>query len=249
MSSGWSWYVAIGTLGSLLAILWLIFWTNRQRATPDEIASAEAHVWDGDLRELNNPLPMWWLYLFVLTVAWGGLYLLLYPGLGNFGGLGSWSSAAQYEAEMAAAEEKYGPLFARYGATDIEVLASDPAALAIGKSLFAHYCAQCHGSGGLGAVGFPNLTDDVWNWGGTPEAIEQTILEGRRAAMPPFAALFPDEASLQEMVTYVQNMRDGIDESSPAHAKYRTVCIACHGPEGRGNPALGAPSLVDDTWL
>jgi cytochrome c oxidase cbb3-type subunit 3 len=249
MSSGWSWYVAIGTLGTLLAMLWLIIWTNRQRATPEEMESGEAHVWDGNVRELNNPLPLWWLYLFVLTLIWGGLYLLLYPGLGNFAGLRSWSSTGQYQAEVAAAEEKYGPLFARYGAMDVATLAADPEALAIGRSLYANYCAQCHGSGGLGAVGFPNLTDDVWNWGGTPEAIEQTILAGRRAAMPPFAALFADAAALESMVAYVQGMRDGIDESSPAHATYRTVCIACHGPEGRGNPALGAPSLVDDVWL
>lgn len=249
MSSAWSWYVAIGTLASLLACFWLVWWTNRQRASDEEIAASEAHVWDGDVRELNNPLPMWWLYLFVLTLIWGGLYLLLYPGLGNFAGLRSWSSTAQYEAEVAAAEATYGPVFARYGATDVETLASDPEALAIGKSLYANYCAQCHGSGALGAAGFPNLTDDVWNWGGTPAAIEQTILEGRKAAMPPFAALFPDDASLDDMVRYVQTIQDGADASSPAHAKYRTVCIACHGPEGRGNQALGAPSLADDTWL
>lgn len=223
MTAGWSWYVATGTIASLLACFWLVYWTNRQRATKEEIEASESHVWDGDVRELNNPLPMWWLCLFVLTLVWGGLYLLLYPGLGGFAGLKSWSQAAQYEAEVAAAEARYGPVFARYGAADIETLAADPEALAIGRSLYANYCAQCHGSGAMGAAGFPDLTDDVWNWGGTPAAIEQTILGGRKAVMPSLAALFPDEASIEEMVAYVRGMQEGMDASSPAQDRKSVV--------------------------
>ncbi|HZD53268.1 MAG TPA: cytochrome-c oxidase, cbb3-type subunit III [Woeseiaceae bacterium] len=249
MNNAWSWYITIGAIATMLACFWLVYWTNRQRATKEEIKESEAHVWDGELRELNNPLPMWWLYLFVLTLIWGGLYFVFYPGLGNFGGLKSWSSASQYEAEVAAAEAKYEPIFARYGAQPIETLAADPEALDVGRSLFANYCTQCHGSGGLGAPGFPNLTDGVWSWGGTPADIEATILHGRRATMPSLAALFPDEQSIDTMVEYVLSMQDGMDTSSPAHATYTTVCIACHGPDGGGNPVLGAPSLADDNWL
>ena len=249
MSSAWSWYVAIGTVVSMLACFWLVFWTNRQRATEEEISESESHVWDGDVRELNNPLPMWWLYLFILTLIWGGLYFLWYPGLGNFAGLGAWSQERQYQEEIEAAEARYGPLFARFAAMDITALAGDAEAMSIGRSLYANYCAQCHGSGGQGARGFPNLTDDSWLWGSSPEAIRQSILNGRRGVMPSLGGTFPDEEAIQAMVAYVQGMQDGMATTSPAHTRYMTLCIACHGPDGGGMQALGAPSLKDDDWL
>lgn len=249
MSSAWSWYVAVGTVASMLACFWLVFWTNRQRASEEEIRESESHVWDEDVRELNNPLPMWWLYLFILTLIWGGLYFLWYPGLGKFGGLGEWSQEKQYEEQVAAAEARYGPIFERYGAMAIPALAEDAEAMSIGRSLYANYCAQCHGSGAQGARGFPNLTDDAWLWGGTPEAIKQSIMQGRRGVMPALGSTFPDDAAIDSMVSYVQNMQDGMDTASPAHSRYTTLCIACHGPDGGGNPALGAPSLRDDVWL
>lgn len=249
MSSVWSWYVIIGTVVSMLACFWLVVWTNRQRASAEEIKESESHVWDGNVRELNNPLPMWWLWLFVITLVWGGGYLLFYPGLGAFAGLGSWTQEDQYNQEVMAAEAKYGPIFAEFGAMPAEQLAGNSAALDIGKSLFANYCAQCHGSAGLGARGFPNLTDDDWLYGGEATKIEQSIVQGRSGVMPPLAAVFPDDAAIDEMVRYVQNMADGMDTDSPAHAKYMTLCIACHGADGSGLQALGAPSLIDDIWL
>lgn len=249
MSSAWSWYVATGTIVSMLACFWLVFWTNRQRSSPEEIEASEAHVWDEDIRELNNPLPMWWLYLFVLTLIWGSLYFLLYPGLGDFAGLKSWSQSGQYDAEMALAEERYGPIFAGFAAMPLLEVANEPEALSIGRSLFANYCAQCHGSGALGAPGFPNLTTGAWQWGGTPEQIKETILNGRSGVMPPLGAVFPDEESVEEMVSFVQTIADGMDTASPAHSRYMTVCIACHGADGGGMQVLGAPSLKDDVWL
>lgn len=249
MSSVLSWYIIIGTVVSMLACFWLVVWTNRQRASKEEIKESESHVWDEDVRELNNPLPMWWLWLFILTLVWGGGYFLYYPGLGSFAGIGSWTQEHQYNQEVAAAEAKYGPLFAGFGTMDFEQLAADSAALNVGKSLFANYCAQCHGSAGLGARGFPNLTDDDWLYGGDAAKIEQSILQGRSGVMPPLAAVFADDAAIDEMVRYVQGMPDGMDSSSPAHGKYMTLCIACHGADGNGLQALGAPSLVDDIWL
>jgi cytochrome c oxidase cbb3-type subunit 3 len=192
---------------------------------------------------------MWWLYLFILTLIWGGLYFLLYPGLGTFGGLKSWTQVRQYESEMALAEERYGPIFAGFAAMPLLEVANDPEALAIGRSLYANYCAQCHGSGALGAVGFPNLTSGAWQWGGAPEQIKATILNGRSGVMPALGAVFPDDESVDAMVRYVRAMPDGMDTASPAHSRYMTVCIACHGPEGGGMQVLGAPSLKDDVWL
>lgn len=249
MSSAWSWFIAIGTVASLLACFWLIVWTNRQRATAEEIRESERHVWDEDIRELNNPLPMWWLWLFVITLVWGAGYFVLYPSLGTFDGVLGWSQEQQYDEQMAAAEARYGPLFARFGAMPVEELATNQEALDIGRSLYANYCSQCHGANALGAPGFPNLTDDVWNWGGSPQQIEQSILHGRTGVMPALGAVLQGDGAVDEMVEFVRNMADGMDTASPAHGRYMSVCIACHGPTGAGMQALGAPSLADDRWL
>ena len=249
MSSLWSWWIIIGTAVTLVACFWLIVWTNRQRASDDEITESEAHVWDEDVRELNNPLPMWWLYLFVITVIWAAGYLIWYPGMGGFTGVGGWSQEGQYEAEVAAAEAEYGPMFAAYGAMSVEELIQDEDALGIGFSLYQNYCSQCHGSTAQGARGFPNLTDGEWQYGGTPAAIEHSILNGRVGVMPALGATFASDDEIEAMVDYTLALQDGPDTSSPAHTKYMQLCIACHGADGSGMAALGAPSLVDDIWL
>jgi cytochrome c oxidase cbb3-type subunit 3 len=249
MSNAWSWFVIIGTAVTLAACFWLVVWTNRQRASDEDIKEAESHVWDEDVRELNNPLPMWWLGLFVITVIWSAGYLVYYPGMGNYEGMGEWSQEQQWADEVAAAEAEYGPIFAQYGSMDVAALVDDQGALDIGFSLYQNYCSQCHGSTAQGARGFPNLTDGEWLYGGDPAAIEQSILRGRTGVMPPLNTVFGSEEAIDEMVRYVQNMADGMDTNSPAHAQYMQLCIACHGPTGGGMTALGAPSLVDDVWL
>lgn len=249
MSNAWNWVIFLGTILSMLACFWLIVFTNRQRRSPQEIAESESHVWDGDVRELNNPLPMWWLWLFVITLVFGFGYLLWFPGLGVTAGLSGWSQQQQYEAEMAAAEARYGPMFAEFGAMEVAELLGNERAMNIGQSLFANYCAQCHGSTAQGARGFPDLTDDEWLWGGTPAQIEHSILKGRTGLMPVLAPAIGGDEELAAMVEYVQGIADGPDVTSPAHAKYTMLCIACHGPEGKGNPLLGAPDLANDSWL
>ena len=249
MSNAWSWYLIIGTMVTLVACFWLVAWTNRQRASDEEIAEAESHVWDEDVRELNNPLPMWWLWLFVLTVIWSIGYLVYYPGLGNYEGLGEWSQEQQWTDEVAAAEAEYGPIFAAYGGMEVAELVNDSGALDIGFSLYQNYCSQCHGSTAQGARGFPNLTDDEWLYGRSPASIEQSILLGRNGIMPPLGAVFASEEAIDEMVRYTQRMPEGMDTDSPAHAQYMQLCVACHGPTGEGMTVLGAPSLVDDVWL
>ena len=247
MSTAMSWYVIIGTVLSLLGCFWLIVWTNRQRASDEEIAESESHVWDENIRELNNPLPKWWLYLFIITIVGSGLYLLLYPGLGTWDGVLDWSQEAQYEAQIEAAEERYGPMFARFGSMPYEELVTNDEALGIGRSLYANYCSQCHGSAARGGPGFPNLTDDAWLYGDQPETIEYAILNGRSGVMPALGAALGD--SLDEMIAYVRSMQDGVQAGTDIHQTYVTYCSACHGPDGRGNQALGGPSLVDDVWL
>ena len=227
MSNAWAWYVAIGTVGSMLACFWLIVWTNRQRASDEEIAASEAHVWDEDIRELNNPLPMWWLGLFFLTLIWGAGYLLMYPSLVVYDGALGWSQEQQYADQMAKAEAQYAPIFARYADMPIEEMARDDQALAIGGSLYANYCTQCHGANALGAPGFPNLTDTVWNWGGTPAAIEHTLRNGRIGIMPALGAVLQSDEAIDQMVAYVRALQDGMDTDSPAHARLKVATASC----------------------
>ena len=247
MSSALSWYVIIGTGLSLLACFWLIFWTNRQRQSEADIAESESHVWDENIRELNNPLPMWWLYSFIITVFFSFAYLVVYPGFGNFEGTFGWSQTDQYEREVAAAEERYGPIFARYGEMEYAALVEDEQALGIGQSLYANYCAQCHGSTARGATGFPNLVDNDWLYGGEPEQIEYAILNGRAGIMPALAVAMGDD--LDAMIDYVQSMPDGLQAGTPIHTKYVTFCSACHGVDATGNQVLGGPNLTNDIWL
>jgi cytochrome c oxidase cbb3-type subunit 3 len=249
MSNAWSWYLIIGTVVTLAACFWLVAWTNRQRASDEEIAEAESHVWDENIRELNNPLPMWWLWLFIITVVWGLGYLVYYPGMGNYDGLGDWSQEQQWADEVDAAEARYGPIFAQFGSMEVTELVGNTDALSIGASLYQNYCSQCHGSTAQGARGFPNLVDDEWLYGGSPAQIEHSIVLGRNGVMPALSTVFGSDEAIDEMVRYVQAMPEGMDTSSPAHSRYMQLCIACHGPTGAGMQALGAPSLIDDVWL
>jgi cytochrome c oxidase cbb3-type subunit 3 len=208
------------------------------------------HVWDEDLAEYNNPLPRWWSWLFYITVVFSLVYLVLYPGLGSWQGTLGWSQVGQLEREQAAAAKQYGPLYEKFAGTDVLVLAKTPAALAVGEKLFLNNCAQCHASDGGGSRGFPNLTDRDWLWGGEPEAIRATIAEGRTGTMPPFAAL--GEQSVKDLAHYVMSLsgrpHDGIRRAR-GEPLFKSTCAACHGAEGKGNPALGAPNLSDKTWL
>jgi cytochrome c oxidase cbb3-type subunit 3 len=251
MSTGWSLYVAGLTLASILACFWLLMWARSARvgeAAPHEAVGAAV---DG-IDELNMPLPRWWLLLFVGTIVFSLAYLLLYPGLGNFRGLLGWTSIGEHDADVAAAHARYGPLYARYAAIPVPELARDPEARAIGQRIFANTCATCHGSDAGGGVGYPNLTDAHWIWGGTPEAIEQSILAGRTAVMPPFAAAIGGEEGIPAVAAYVLSLSGRKVDPALAQAgeaKFKTICIACHGMEGKGNPAMGAPNLTDGDWL
>jgi cytochrome c oxidase cbb3-type subunit 3 len=255
MSSTLSWYIGVVTLANILACVWLIWWTMKPRA--DESAKGEVmgHVWDGDLQEYNNPLPRWWLYLFYITIVFGLLYLLLYPGLGAFKGLLGWSSRGQYEQEIQTAKAKYDPLFEQYAQQPIPALIANPDALRIGQRLFVTYCASCHGSDAGGAKGFPNLRDDDWLWGGSPDAIQTTILNGRIAAggagMPAVSSLGLTETDVDNLVAYVLSLsgRPADPQKVTAGKEKFAVCAGCHGPDGKGNQALGAPNLTDKIWL
>jgi cytochrome c oxidase cbb3-type subunit 3 len=250
-SDFWHWYIAILTIISILACVWLLRWMTTGHKKTDTVEDT-GHVWDGDLTELNNPLPRWWLGLFYITIVFSAFYLLLYPGLGTFRGILDWTSEGAYEEEVAAMDAKVGPLFARYQQTSILDLTKDETALKVGERLYANYCTTCHGSDARGARGYPNLRDGDWLWGGTPAEIETTIMQGRQAAMPAWEAVLGGERGVDEVAQYVLSLsgRATISElAAQGKTKYEMFCVACHGADGTGNTALGAPNLTDNTWL
>jgi cytochrome c oxidase cbb3-type subunit III len=246
----WSMYVAGATLVGIAACL-LLLWLTARKKVAAHADNTTGHVWDGDLTEMNNPLPLWWVGLFIATVVFSLLYLVAYPGLGSYQGELQWSTRGEYEAEMHEARKELEPLYAKFTARKPEDLAGDPAAMAIGERLFMNNCAQCHGSDARGSKGFPNLTDTDWLHGGTPDKIVETITKGRVGAMPPMAAAVGSPEDVKNVAHYVLSLSNSPHDSLRAQlgrSKF-TACAACHGPAGKGNPMLGAPNLSDDTWL
>ncbi len=246
MSSLVSAFVIIGTLGSIAAYF-LILHLNRSISRPGETTG---HSYDG-IEEYDNPLPAWWYWAFLLTIIFGLGYLAYYPGLGNFAGLSGWTKVAELEQTMAEADARYAPIFAQYRDIPVEELASNEDALKIGRRLFATNCAVCHGANGMGSFGFPNLTDEEWNWGGTGQDITNTLLYGRNGIMTAFGAILGDEG-VSDTATYVFQLAGReVDAESAARGKvhYDMYCVACHGLDGKGNTLLGSPNLTNEIWL
>ncbi|RQO61232.1 cytochrome-c oxidase, cbb3-type subunit III [Variovorax sp. KBW07] len=246
----WSDYVAMLSLLSIVACVLLLWLTARKRVASDA-DNTTGHVWDEDLREANNPLPLWWVGLFVLTIVFGLGYLAVFPGLGSFKGQSGWSSRGEYEADVAKATQALAPVYAKYEAMPVEEIARDPQARAIGERLFMNNCAQCHGSDARGSKGFPNLTDKDWLHGGTPEKIVETITKGRIGVMPPMAAAVGTPDDVKNVANYALSLAGEPHDSLRAglgKSKF-TACAACHGIGGVGNQALGAPNLSDKIWL
>ena len=245
----WDLYIALLALISIVACG--VFLKSQSVQRKPGAVETTGHRWDGDLAEYNNPLPRWWSWLFYLTIVFSIVYLVLYPGLGSWRGTLGWSQVTQLKEEQAAAEKQFGPLYRRFAAMEVETLAKDPEALAVGQKLFLNNCAQCHASDGAGSRGFPNLTDRDWLWGGDAKTIRTTISEGRTGMMPPFGpALGPE--GVKNVAHYVRSL-SGLttDPLRVAYGRelFQQNCLACHGADGKGNAALGAPNLADKTWL
>jgi len=246
----WSVYVAGVTMAGILACLVLLVITARKKVASDS-DNTTGHVWDEDLRELNNPMPRWWMWLFVITVVFSLLYLAVYPGLGAYTGKLQWSQVGAYEKEVEKANADLEPLYARFTTMATQEMAQDSQAMAIGERLFMNNCAQCHGSDARGGKSFPNLTDGDWLYGGTPEKIHETITHGRIGVMPPQAEAVGSAEDVRNLAHYVLSLSGSPHDSLKASlGKSRfTACAACHGTDGKGNQMLGAPNLTDDIWL
>ena len=223
------------------------------------------HSWDG-IQELNNPLPRWWLWTLYATIAWGVVYMVLYPAWPLVdratGGVLGWSTRAEVAAEIAAVDAAQSNLRAGLEATDLTRLAQDEPlhrfAVQAGGSLFANNCAQCHGAGAAGAKGYPNLLDDDWLWGGQIEEIAFTIRHGIRneddpdarfSQMPAFGEILSRD-EIATLVGHVQSLQDGADPlAGPGGQLFADNCAACHGEDARGDRGMGAPNLTDAIWL
>ena len=249
-SNFWSMFVAGVTGVSILACLLLLWFSGKARVMTSH-DNTTGHVWDGDLREMNNPLPRWWAWLFVLTIIFAFVYLALYPGLGTYGGKLGWTSTGQHQAELDKGNQEVAPLYAKFTAMKPEDVSKDPQAVAIGERLFMNNCAQCHGSDARGNKGIPNLTDADWLHGGAPAIIQETLVKGRMGNMPPMAAAVGTPDDVKNVAQYVLSLSGSPHDSLKAalgKSKF-AACAACHGMDGKGNPALGAPNLTDDIWL
>lgn len=249
MSNFWSNYIIALTVITFILMLWLLFAT-RKGQRPEQTEETVGHNFDG-IEEYDNPLPRWWFMLFMATIVFGVVYLILYPGMGKFPGILGWTQVNQYETEVERAEARFAPIFARFADMPVEDVARDEEALRIGQRLFATNCSVCHGSDARGSFGFPNLTDDDWIWGGSADQIRTTLERGRQAAMPAWQQVLGDDG-IRNTAAYVRHLSgletENVDlEAGRQH--YQSVCAACHGPEGKGNPMLGAPNLTNDIWL
>ena len=257
MSPFWSWFVIALTVLNILGVAWLLWWTSKRRPG-DPKPEETSHYWDEDITEYNKPMPRWWINGFYISIVFGIGYLFWFGGWGSYAGMSDWSSSREHALDKAAADARLEETFAPYRDVPLPVLAGNDAAVALGRSIFSNTCATCHGSSAQGATGYPNLSDDIWHWGGEPEQVLQTVMDGRDGIMPEWGKVLTGMGgpnAVDHVIAYVQVL--GTDDQSmynnyrAARGKtlYDGVCVACHGVEGKGNTAMGAPDLTDDYWM
>jgi cytochrome c oxidase cbb3-type subunit III len=255
VSEFWNWYVILITLVSIIACGVFLWSQSIHHPAGAQLDSTTGHVWDETLAEYSNPLPKWWMWLFYITVVFALVYAVLYPTLGNIKGILNWSSAGQHADEVKKMDTQVKPLFDKYLKMDLMSVAADKQGVEMGKRLYLTYCMQCHGADARGAKGFPNLADSDWLWGGEPEQIVATISEGRVGMMPAYGGnpeAIGGEAGAKEVANYVRSLSGlphNAELATAGKAKFETVCFACHGADGKGMTALGAPNLTDKVWL
>ena len=247
----WHAFIIFFTVLGIVGLFALIYVLSRKKVSTSKNVETMGHVWDGDLEELNNPLPRWWLNLFYISLVFSVGYLLFYPGLGTFAGWFKWTQVTQYQDEIKAAEAKFGPLYEKYRTQDLAAVAADPHARKIGERLFATYCTGCHGSDARGARGFPNLRDGDWLYGNAPETIHASIMNGRTGVMPAWGAVLGADgtANTTEYVLSLSGRPHNATAAVAGKEKFAQLCAGCHGADGRGNQAIGAPNLTDNVWL
>ena len=258
MSAFSHFFVIFLTVASIIGCGWLMWWTAYARdsasvtkPTGNGEPGKTGHVWDEDIEEYNNPMPRWWLWLFIITLVFSVGYLVLYPGLGNFAGSLGWSQVSEHKSDQLAAQSALERHLAELKSASISELSINPKAMSLAQNLFAANCSTCHGSDARGARGFPNLTDKDWLYGGDPDSIYQSIANGRHGIMPALGSALGKQG-INEVTSYVFELsrrNAPKDWAAAGKSRFETLCAACHGATGTGNPLLGAPNLTDAVWL
>ncbi len=249
MSVFWTVWISILLLGSIVGCYVLLKLAQKGQSGEDENVKT-GHQYDG-IEEFDNPLPKWWVWMFIGTIVFGLVYSVLYPALGSFQGFLGWSSQGQWEQEVASKEHEYAAIFNKYAAVSVKELANNPEALKTGQRLFANNCAVCHGSTATGSRGFPNLADKDWLYGGDAETIKQSIMNGRFSNMPPWGSVLGEEgvANVTQFVLSLSGQSHDAAATEKGQTSFKQFCISCHGAEGKGNVLFGAPNLTDNVWL
>jgi cytochrome c oxidase cbb3-type subunit III len=258
MSTFWSFWIAGLTLTNLALLFWLLM-ANRKRALSEDEndqPNTTGHVYDG-IEEYDNPLPRWWFFMFLISFVFGVLYLIVYPGLGAYKGVsfwkdgGSWTQVTQLQHQQESAQSQYDATFGEFAKTPIEELAKNKNAMKMGYRVYVNNCAVCHGSDAGGNVGYPNLTDKDWLYGGKPENIKETLTHGRKAAMPAWGSSLGETniANVTEFVLKRASLEHDEKKAALGAPVFAQYCAACHGADGKGNTLVGAPNLTDDIWL
>lgn len=258
VSDFWHWFIIVGTLGGIFYCIILLIRNNgtEHRKDADGNVATTGHTWDEDVAEYDNPLPRWWANMYIMLCVFALGYLVLYPGLGHFQGVLGWSQKQQYEDEVDKVNQVHEPLFAFYSSLSVEELAMNKDAMKTGKRLFQTYCATCHGSDMRGNRGFPNLRDADWFYGGSSDAIKQTLINGRNGVMPAWEKSLGGD--IDNIVQYVYSINENAEvrelvtmnsqEVAVGEKHFAANCMACHGADAKGVVGL-APNLVDNIWL
>lgn len=264
MTLFWQFYITVISLGCWAFVVWVLVTFTRKKPALDKDGTT-GHVYDG-IREYDKPMPGWWLAFFWATIVFGLIYFFLYPSLPLFERMGlsnslKWSAVREHNEDAQKNNAVFIKAFdERYRNKSIEALSQDPKAVKLGQSLFLQNCAVCHGSNARGGNGFPNLTDNDWLYGGSPQAILTTLQHGRRGGMPAWQEKL-GEQGIEEAAEYVltlshtpaQLAKDVPDfdavKAAAGQTLYKQNCAVCHGPEGKGNQQIGAPNLTDKIWL
>ena len=248
-SDFWSGWIIVLTLVSLAGLAWVVFSVYSTAGDGHEDGD-DGPVWDENLREGSNPAPMWWFWLILSMLVVSVIYLMLYPGLGSYKGALKWSQGGRLNDSIASYEAQFGGYRNLIAEANLDTLQSDVALMRSAQRVFDRNCAVCHGYDAQGqAAMFPNLTDDAWQWGGTPAQIEQSIRGGRKAVMVGWMQVLGGEDGVAQIAGYVRVIGTENANAHAGQASFNTFCVACHGVDGTGNAILGAPNLVDDVWL
>jgi len=247
-SSFWGGWIAVVTIVSLIGLAWMLFSIYFGKSSSDE---HDKIIWDENLNEGGHPPPLWWFWLILSTMVISVIYLMLYPGLGTFGGILKWSQSERMNESYTSYEAEFDLARNTVLSMPLKDLQTDSALMNTAANTFERNCGMCHSRSGYGLLNkFPNLRDGEWQWGGTLAKMEESIRNGRRATMPGWSSsLEPDQIAL--LVEYLQNWGQGIEinNNHPGQTIYGQLCIGCHNADGTGNINLGAPNLVDTVWL